>query len=220
VPPRRGRCRPHSAALDLTTRGRTVSSLFGDGAGAVVVSATDEDRGIRGTWLGADGRFGLNLCQKVWDIKKRPFMPLDANGVGQVTPEMAWAQMDGKITFAAVANHMGQQTGAIDLFRRHKDRHREAAVQETVTHDRSDRAERVQKAQEAIRTLIALGFSECDIADLAGVQALREDDANGVAIRQRFRHVLQKLEAAQAPQILVDDHHADLVDVASQQHAR
>ncbi len=27
---------------------------------------------------------------------------------------------EGKITFAAVADHMGQQTGAIDLFRRHK----------------------------------------------------------------------------------------------------
>src|SRR5438105_12005754 len=26
---------------------------------------------------------------------------------------------EGKITFAAVADHMGQQTGAIDLFRRH-----------------------------------------------------------------------------------------------------
>ena len=31
----------HSAALDLSTRGRTVSSLFGDGAGAVVDSATE-----------------------------------------------------------------------------------------------------------------------------------------------------------------------------------
>ena len=32
----------HSAALDLSTRGRTVSSLFGDGAGAVIVSATED----------------------------------------------------------------------------------------------------------------------------------------------------------------------------------
>jgi 3-oxoacyl-[acyl-carrier-protein] synthase III len=96
----------HSAALDLTTRGRTVSSLFGDGAGAVVVSATDEDRGIRGTWLGADGRFALNLCQKVWDIKKRPFIPMNAEGVGQVSPEFAWAQMDGKIVFKHAVEKM------------------------------------------------------------------------------------------------------------------
>src|SRR3954471_22398425 len=32
----------HSAAIDLSTRGRTVSTLFGDGAGAVIVSASDE----------------------------------------------------------------------------------------------------------------------------------------------------------------------------------
>ncbi len=96
----------HSAALDLSTRGRTVSSLFGDGAGAVVVSATTEDRGIRGTWLGADGRFALNLCQKVWDIKKRPFIPMNAEGVGQVTPENAWAQMDGKIVFKHAVEKM------------------------------------------------------------------------------------------------------------------
>jgi len=96
----------HSAALDLSTRGRTVASLFGDGAGAVVVSATDEDRGIRGTWLGADGRFALNLCQKVWDIKKRPFIPMNAEGVGQVTGEMAWAHMDGKIVFKHAVEKM------------------------------------------------------------------------------------------------------------------
>jgi 3-oxoacyl-[acyl-carrier-protein] synthase-3 len=96
----------HSAALDLSTRGRTVASLFGDGAGAVVVSATDEDRGVRGTWLGADGRFAENLCQKVWDIKKRPFIPMNADGVGQVSPEMAWAHMDGKIVFKHAVEKM------------------------------------------------------------------------------------------------------------------
>src|SRR5690606_20976150 len=84
----------HSAALDLSTEGRTVASLFGDGAGAVVVSATDEDRGVRGWWLGADGRFADELVQRVWDIKKRPFIPLDDNGVGHVQPEMMWAQMN------------------------------------------------------------------------------------------------------------------------------
>jgi 3-oxoacyl-[acyl-carrier-protein] synthase III len=95
-----------SAALDLSPRGRTVASLFGDGAGAVIVSATDEDRGIRGTWLGADGRFAETLCQKVWDIKKRPFIPVNADGIGQVAPEMAWAQMDGKVVFKHAVEKM------------------------------------------------------------------------------------------------------------------
>ena len=70
----------HSAALDLSTRGRTIASLFGDGAGAVIVSATDEDRGIRNWKLGADGRFADVLSQRVWDIRKRPFIPLDERG--------------------------------------------------------------------------------------------------------------------------------------------
>lgn len=117
----------HSAAIDLSTNGRTVSSLFGDGAGAVVVSATDEDRGVRSWHLGADGRFAENLAQKIWDIRKRPFIPVNEQGVGQVSPEMLWAQMDGKVVFkhavekmlavlmqACWANHIGPDD--IDLY--------------------------------------------------------------------------------------------------------
>jgi 3-oxoacyl-[acyl-carrier-protein] synthase-3 len=96
----------HSAALDLTTRGRQVSSLFGDAAGAVVVSASDENRGIRRVFLGADGRFADVLAQKIWDISKRPFIPLNAEGVGQVVPEMIWAQMDGKQVFRHAVERM------------------------------------------------------------------------------------------------------------------
>lgn len=96
----------HSAALDLSTAGRTVSSLFGDGAGAVVVSATDEDRGIRGWYLGADGRHADVLAQKVWDIKKRPFIPINAEGVGQVAPDHMWARMDGKLVFRNAVERM------------------------------------------------------------------------------------------------------------------
>jgi len=98
----------HSAALDFSARGRTVSSLFGDGAGAVVVSATDEDRGVRSWHLGADGRHADVLSQKVWDIRKRPFIPLDENGVGQVAPEYIWAKMEGKLVFKNAVERMMQ----------------------------------------------------------------------------------------------------------------
>lgn len=96
----------HSAAIDLTTRGRSVSSLFGDGAGAVVVSATDEDRGVRSWHLGADGRFSEALTQKVWDIRDRPFLPQNAEGVGQVSVENMWARMDGKVVFKHAVERM------------------------------------------------------------------------------------------------------------------
>jgi 3-oxoacyl-[acyl-carrier-protein] synthase-3 len=96
----------HSAALDMSSRGRAIASLFGDGAGAAVVSATDDDRGIRSWHLGADGRFADVLSQKVWDISKRPFIPLDANGVGQVAPSHLWAQMEGKTVFKNAVERM------------------------------------------------------------------------------------------------------------------
>ncbi len=46
----------HSCGLDFTTRGRNVSVIFGDGAGAVVIQPTDkENQGILSTHLHADG---------------------------------------------------------------------------------------------------------------------------------------------------------------------
>ncbi len=100
----------HSHALDLTTRGRTVSTLFGDGAGAVVISASEEDRGIRGVWLGADGSHAEVLSQRIWDIRRFPFVPLDAEGNGRVEPELLFAQMDGKTVFKHAVTKM---TGAL-----------------------------------------------------------------------------------------------------------
>lgn len=96
----------HSHALDLSTRGRTVSSLFGDGAGAVVVSATDEDRGVRGWVLGADGRYADKLCQRVWDMSKMPYFQVDEQGMGQVPPEDMWAHMEGRLVFKNAVERM------------------------------------------------------------------------------------------------------------------
>ena len=42
--------------LDFSTRGRNISVIFGDGAGAVVLQPTDDDnRGILSTHLHSDG---------------------------------------------------------------------------------------------------------------------------------------------------------------------
>jgi 3-oxoacyl-[acyl-carrier-protein] synthase-3 len=47
----------HSSGLDITTRGRDVACIFGDGAAAVILGPTsDESRGVRSIKLGADGR--------------------------------------------------------------------------------------------------------------------------------------------------------------------
>ena len=46
----------HSFGLDFSTRGRNISVIFGDGAGAVLLQATNrEDRGLLSTHLHSDG---------------------------------------------------------------------------------------------------------------------------------------------------------------------
>ena len=97
----------------------------------VVVSATDEDRGVRGWWLGADGRFADKLAQPVWDMSRRPYVPIRPDGVGEIQPNMLFAQMDGKLVFKhAVGTMLGalmractvQKIGVedIDLFLFHQ----------------------------------------------------------------------------------------------------
>lgn len=53
----------HSMGLDFSTRGRNVSVIFGDGAGAVVLQrATEEGQGILTTHLHADGTYAEKLA--------------------------------------------------------------------------------------------------------------------------------------------------------------
>lgn len=53
----------HSAGLDFTTRGRNVTVIFGDGAGAVVLQPTEEEgQGILSTHLHADGNYAEVLA--------------------------------------------------------------------------------------------------------------------------------------------------------------
>ena len=53
----------HSMGLDFSTRGRNVTVIFGDGAGAAVISATDEQfRGVLSTRIHANGEFAEELA--------------------------------------------------------------------------------------------------------------------------------------------------------------
>lgn len=55
----------HSAGLDMTTRGRAVSVIFGDGAGAAVLSREeDPKKGILSTHLHSEGEHALELAVK------------------------------------------------------------------------------------------------------------------------------------------------------------
>ena len=50
-----------STAMDMTTKGRDTAVIFADGAGAVVVSATDEEKGILSTHLHSEGKHAKEL---------------------------------------------------------------------------------------------------------------------------------------------------------------
>jgi 3-oxoacyl-[acyl-carrier-protein] synthase-3 len=52
----------HSGGLDMTTRGRGVSVIFGDGAGALVLSrSSSEETGILSTHLHSEGKYAEEL---------------------------------------------------------------------------------------------------------------------------------------------------------------
>lgn len=51
-----------SLGLDMTTRGRSVSVIFGDGAGAVVLTRSDDASGILSTHLHSEGKHAKELA--------------------------------------------------------------------------------------------------------------------------------------------------------------
>lgn len=63
----------HSTGLDLTTRGREVAVIFGDGAGAVVIGPEDDPRrGILSTHLHAEGKYAEKLWLESAASRNRP----------------------------------------------------------------------------------------------------------------------------------------------------
>ena len=50
--------------MDLSDKGRNTAVIFGDGAGAIVLGATTEDRGVLSTHLHSDGKYAKELWLK------------------------------------------------------------------------------------------------------------------------------------------------------------
>jgi len=98
-------CEVHSTGIDLTTEGRDVAVLFGDGAGAVVVEASDGPDGPAGILevrLHAEGRF----ADKLW---------IEAPGSGfhpvRITHELLdqkrhFPRMQGRFVFKHAVSRM------------------------------------------------------------------------------------------------------------------
>ncbi len=79
----------HSTGLDVSTRGRDVAVIFGDGAGAALLEATEEPgRGVLSCHLHADGRFAEDLYCEAPGSKYHPRVSAEMITSGRVYPRM------------------------------------------------------------------------------------------------------------------------------------
>jgi 3-oxoacyl-[acyl-carrier-protein] synthase-3 len=94
----------HSTGLDLTTRGRDVSVLFGDGAGAMVLGrATDDEHYIMSSHLHADGTEAEILWTESPASRNHPRFSVEDMDAGKHYPKM-----NGKKVFKHAVTRMPQ----------------------------------------------------------------------------------------------------------------
>ena len=78
-----------STGLDVSTGGRDMAVLFGDGAGAVVLGATDDERrGVLSTHLHADGRHAEVLWCDASSSARHPRISVEDLAEGRQYPRM------------------------------------------------------------------------------------------------------------------------------------
>ncbi|MET7037805.1 3-oxoacyl-ACP synthase III family protein [Elizabethkingia miricola] len=90
----------HSFGLDFTDRGRGVSVIFGDGAGAIVLSASEDDsvQGILATNMHSEGKYADELCTKFpgtkygWSVRLK-------NEPDAIPDEEIYPHMNGNFVF-------------------------------------------------------------------------------------------------------------------------
>ncbi|WP_407508670.1 3-oxoacyl-ACP synthase III family protein [Elizabethkingia anophelis] len=90
----------HSFGLDFTDRGRGVSVIFGDGAGAIVLSASGDDsvQGILATNMHSEGKYADELCTKFpgtkygWSVRLK-------NEPDAIPDEEIYPHMNGNFVF-------------------------------------------------------------------------------------------------------------------------
>lgn len=98
-------CEVHSTGIDLSTEGRDVAVLFGDGAGAVVVEANDDpddNSAILEVRLHADGRY----AKKLWiEAPGSGFYPVRMNQE-LLDQKRFFPRMEGKLVFKHAVTRM------------------------------------------------------------------------------------------------------------------
>jgi 3-oxoacyl-[acyl-carrier-protein] synthase-3 len=99
----------HSTGIDLSTLGREVAVIFGDGAGAVVLGPeADPKRGILSTHLHSEGKYAEKLMVEVPSSRMRPRVTeelLDQPG------SRLWPRMEGRYVFKHAVNRFNEVIG-------------------------------------------------------------------------------------------------------------
>jgi 3-oxoacyl-[acyl-carrier-protein] synthase-3 len=106
----------HSMGLDFSTRGRNVTVIFGDGAGAAIIQPTeDQHQGVLTTKLHSDGTYAEKLAfinpgchggyhlNKLGEFADFGYPPADTFGEIFITPKMLegyqYPNMEGQFVF-------------------------------------------------------------------------------------------------------------------------
>jgi 3-oxoacyl-[acyl-carrier-protein] synthase-3 len=103
----------HSHSLDYTTRGRDVTVLFGDGAGAMILGPIESDdprTGVMYTSAHADGNGAQDLNLKIFEIQRLPYLNYDPRD--RERNQLMYPHMDGKRVFLNAVRGMVMSTHA------------------------------------------------------------------------------------------------------------
>jgi 3-oxoacyl-[acyl-carrier-protein] synthase-3 len=93
----------HSTCLDMSKRGRLMSVIFGDGAGAVVVEKSKDENGILDLKLHSNGKYYDKLWCEAPGAKFHPFISQDLIDQG-----IAYPSMDGRFIFENAVKLMSE----------------------------------------------------------------------------------------------------------------
>jgi len=92
----------HSTGMDLTTRGRDLAVLFGDGAGVAILGPTESDgRGVLSTHIFADGTYAEMLFCDAPASARMPRLSQEDLDTARIYP-----RMDGKEVFKHASTRM------------------------------------------------------------------------------------------------------------------
>lgn len=168
----------HSKGLDLSTRGRDVSVLFGDGAGAAIITRADssadpsKDSMILSTHLHADGSFAKELYTEAPGTGTGP----KRLSVAAVDDVSMYPKMNGKTVFMHASRRMpevvmeaiefnGLKLSDVDLFVFHQANQRiNEMVAKQLEIDESKVFNTISKFGNTTAATIPIGLSEAEKA--------------------------------------------------------